>query len=189
LESDAERWDRKYLNKQHVIDLKPDPLLIRHAGLFNPNDIVIDLACGGGRHAIYLSSLGCISVAIDCSRRAIDRCKKVAGETGLPIHAFIADLDCYRFAPQCADAVICFNYLNRKLIDNVCTALKPGGIVIFKTFNENFTITNPNFNSDYTLAPGELTGMFSDFETIEVDDSCAPETNSKSFIVARKLQV
>ncbi len=186
MESDAARWDRKYLNKQHILDLQPDPLLVRHAGLFNRNDVVIDLACGGGRHAIYLAALGCFSVAIDCSRLAIDRCKQSASKSGLEIHPIVADLDYYRFAAQCADRIVCFNYLNRELCDNLCDALKPGGIVIFKTFNENFTRTNPSFNIAYTLAPGELSRLFTGFNTIEINDSCKPDTNVRSFIVARK---
>ena len=184
--NDQERWDRRYERKEHGSDLTPDPLLIEYSHLFYKTQTVVDLACGTGRNAIHLAKLGCFSVALDVSPVALRNCLKHAAGAKVEIHPVIADLNAYRFSAETVDAVICFNYLNRKLASNMQQALKPGGLLMMRTFNENFLLANPNFNSNYVLAPGDLSKMFPSLTAISKRDDCQPQAGTKSHLVARK---
>ena len=186
METDSNRWDKKYLNGGHHVDLEPDPLLVEHANLFGKFEVVVDLACGTGRHSMFLAGLGCFVIALDFSRRALRRCNELAVESDLNIHAVAADLSVFRFAPHSLDAIVCFNYLNRELTDNLHAALKPGGVLMIKTFNHNFRAVNPKFNPAYMLAPGELARMHGNLQMILLDDECQPASNTKSAVIARK---
>ena len=187
LESDSDKWDRKYLNRKHGVTSTPDPLLVESVDLLANSDVVVDLACGTGRHSIYLASLGYFTVALDCSREALEQCRISASSHNVKLHAVAADLQQFRFGPRSVDALVCFNYLNRELAQNMVDALRKGGILIFKTFNRNFQFVNANFNEAYMLAPGELKEMFGNLKSIHSSDDCQPSTNTKSFLVARKI--
>ncbi len=187
--SDAAKWDQKYLRREHGNELTPDPLLVAYSDLFDSTHTVIDLACGTGRNAVYLARLGCFTVALDCSLEALRRCQVLAQESDVQIHAVAADLNESRLAAESTDAIVCFNYLNFELADNMQASLKPGGLLIMKTFNQNFLYVNPRFNPNYVLKPGELTTTFYKLRIIELDDDCVPESKTKSFIIARKPDI
>ena len=185
--SDVAKWDSRYLRKEHGNDLTPDPLLVEYKDLFKKTHLVVDLACGTGRNSVYLAKLGCFAVALDCSREALRRCQSLAQQSSLNLLAVAADLNITRFPRESVDAFICFNYLNRELADNLQTALKADGLLVMKTFNQNFLNVNPRFNSDYVLKPGDLATMFDNLQIVALDDDCIPASNTKSFIVARKF--
>ncbi|MDE0309819.1 MAG: class I SAM-dependent methyltransferase [Acidiferrobacterales bacterium] len=184
--SDAAKWDRKYRRKEHRNELTPDPLLVEYSDRFEPAHTVIDLACGTGRNAVFVAKLGCFTVALDCSREALRRCKTLAQESDVQIHAIAADLNETRLATESTDAIVCFNYLNLELAENMQAALRPGGLLIMKTFNQNFLNINPRFNSDYVLKPGSLKTAFNQLRIVAADDDCVPQSKTKSFIVAQK---
>ena len=184
--NDQKRWERKYKQKEHGNDLSPDPLLIEHSHLFSKSQTVVDLACGTGRNTIHLAKLGCFAVALDVSSLALQNCLKQAAGAKVEIHPVIADLNSYRFSAETVDAMICFNYLNRKLASNIHHALKPGGLLMMQTFNENFLLVNPKFNPNYVLAPGELSKMFPSLLPISKRDDCRSQSATKSYLVAQK---
>ncbi len=184
--TDSERWDQKYRSRKHEELPDPDLLLIESAALFGPEDIAIDLACGTGRHAIYLASLGCHAVAIDCSHQALKQCAAHASARGLPVQLVAANLNDFRLAPSSVNAIVCFHYLNRGICGNLIDALKPNGVLIFKTFNQNFLRVKANFNPDYVLAPGELRRLFATLQPLNGSDDCQADADTKSFLVAHK---
>lgn len=183
---DAVRWDEKHLKNKHPDTPQPDPLLVDYIDLFLPGQLVVDLASGSGRHSLLLAAQGCFVVPLDCSLVALRRCRDNAHANDLNVYPVVADLTEFRFQPESLDAIICFNYLNRDLSNNICDALKPGGILVMKTFNVNFLITNPKFNSNYVLAPGELSKMFKDLEIVFLNDDCRTPDRPKSAVVATK---
>ena len=83
------------------------------------------------------------------------------------------------------DLVVCFRYLNRALFSGMKTALKPGGLLFFKTFNAHHLVSSPKFNPAYVLHPGELSQSFNDLEMIDLNDGENPKI-TQSWIVARR---
>ena len=185
--SEAAKWELRYRNKEHGNLLTPDPLLVRHAERFRQSHVVVDLACGTGRHSVFLASLGCFVIALDFSQEALHRCQSLARQNRVRIHPVAADLTETRLPPDSVDGIVCVNYLNRDLADNLQSALRAGGVLLMKTFNVNFLQVNPRFNPAYVLHPGDLSKLFGQMQIIEMSDECAPNSNTESYIVAHSL--
>jgi SAM-dependent methyltransferase len=131
----------------------PSPWIVRWASLIAPGADVLDLACGTGRHARYLSARGCAVVAVDRDPDAIATLATVTG-----VFTRVADLEGgpWPFAPASFDAVVVANYLHRPLFGPILDALRPGGMLLYETFmrgNERFG--RPS-NPDFLLRPSEL---------------------------------
>lgn len=136
----------------------PSPWVMQYAPLIKHGGQVLDLACGSGRHAIWLAQQG---YRVD----AVDRDTEVtAGLRHLEnIQLYITDLET-ETAPefkQHYDGIIVSRYLHRPLLKPLANILNPGGVLIYETFmlgNERFgKPSNPNF----LLLPDELSAVYS----------------------------
>jgi SAM-dependent methyltransferase len=125
----------------------------RFAPLVPPGE-VLDLACGGGRHARHLAALGHPVTALDRDPQAL------ALAAGPGITTIEADLEAqgaeWPFAPGRFAGIVVTNYLHRALMAQIAASLKPDGVLIYETFaigNEEFgKPSNPAF----LLGRGEL---------------------------------
>ena len=133
------------------------PWVRRYAPLI-PAGEVLDLACGGGRHARLLAGAGHAVLAVDRDAAALARA------AGQGIVTLLADLEADgqgwpwpswrgRFA-----GIVVTNYLHRPLLADLIGSLAPDGVLIYETFaagNEQFgKPSNPAF----LLTPGEMLG-------------------------------
>lgn len=131
----------------------PSPWVCRFAPLIAPGGLVLDLACGGGRHARYLASLGLRVEAVDRDARALAGLSGISGVT-----TRVADLEggAWPYGADQFAAVVVTHYLHRPLMPQLLAALAPAGVLIYETFavgNERYgRPTNP----DFLLRPGEL---------------------------------
>jgi SAM-dependent methyltransferase len=123
---------------------------------------VLDVACGGGRHAQFLLKSGFDVYAVD--REAVE----------LPgIHFVKADLESgapWPFAATRFGAIVVTNYLHRPLFPRLREALAEGGVLIYETFmagNERFG--KPS-NPDFLLRPGELIEAFRGLEVLGFEE-------------------
>lgn len=122
-----------------------------------PSGEVLDLACGGGRHARLLAALGHPVLAVDRDPQALARA------AGPGIVTFQYDLEqegaAWPFAPGRFAGINVTNYLHRPLFADLARALAPAGMLVYETFalgNERYgKPSNPAF----LLAPGELLDM------------------------------
>lgn len=119
-----------------------------------PSGEVLDLACGGGRHARLLAALGHPVLAVDRDEQAL---AQAAGPGITTLHHDLeAEGSAWPFAPGRFTGIVVTNYLYRPLFEHLANALAPGGILVYETFalgNERFgKPSNPAF----LLAPGEL---------------------------------
>lgn len=130
----------------------PSAWVARWAPLVRAGGRVLDLACGGGRHARWFAATGFDVLAVDRDVTALDtlppdmRRRQVDLEQGgWPL----ADE-----APF--DAIVVTNYLHRPLWPHLLDALAPGGVLIYETFAQgNETVGKPS-NPAFLLRPGEL---------------------------------
>ena len=132
-------WNERYRAGEQLFET-PSPLVERFAGSLAPGD-ALDLACGPGRNALYLASLGWRVTAVDGSAVAIDllRAKAQArlrpdfdDARSLRIEAQVADLEQAGFSipPGAFDLICDCYYLQRNLFDAMKTGLRPGGLVV-----------------------------------------------------------
>ncbi len=142
---------------QHLQQDRPSGWVVRCAPLI-PAGRVLDLACGGGRHARFLASRGHPVLAVDRDPAAV---VAVAGDL---IETGLFDLEAegasqregWPLSPAAYAGVVVTNYLHRPLMDALLQSLAPGGVLIYETFAwGNGQFGKPS-NPDFLLAPGEL---------------------------------
>jgi SAM-dependent methyltransferase len=130
------------------------PWVQRWSGLIPAAGRVLDLACGGGRHACYLASLGYRVDAVDIDLRASEPVRATAGVTWLE-----RDLenDAVEIEAQAYQGVVVTNYLHRPLLPKLLAALAPdGGVLIYETFAHGQQRFGRPRNPAHLLLPGEL---------------------------------
>jgi len=136
------------LNGAHPADglALPAPWVSRFAALIAPGGTVLDLACGGGRHARHLAALGLVVEAVDRDEAAIEALRDLPGINGL-----CADLERgpWPYMGRRFAGIVVTNYLWRPLFPQLMANLDKGGILIYETFmlgNEAFgKPSNPAF--------------------------------------------
>jgi SAM-dependent methyltransferase len=132
----------------------PSPWVVRFAPLIAPGGVVLDLACGDGRHTRYLLSRGHPVLALDSD---VSRLADLRVEPGLEaIEADLEDGSPWPLAGRRFAGIVVTSYLHRPLLPAIVAAVAEGGVLIFETFavgNERFgRPSNPAF----LLRPGEL---------------------------------
>jgi len=114
---------------------------------------VLDLACGGGRHARYFAARG-------HPVEAVDRDPAMLGSlAGLPgVTARCADLEGgpWPYEGERFAGVIVTNYLHRPLFPHLLAALGPDGALIYETFAAGNERYGRPSNPAFLLKPGEL---------------------------------
>jgi SAM-dependent methyltransferase len=129
-------WDLKY--EQGLPSLtEPDPFFVFACGRFVepsfPNaGAALDLACGLGRHALWLASRNWRVCGIDLSEVAIKKLNHAALELNLNLDLFVGDASEYKFGSARFDLIVLFYLADRNLFPKVVFALSPGGLLICK---------------------------------------------------------
>jgi SAM-dependent methyltransferase len=115
---------------------------------------VLDVACGGGRHAKYFLSRKFKVVAIDREPQVI------AGARFL--QADLEDGSPWPLPGERFEAIVVTNYLYRPLFPTLAAALAPGGVLIYETFMAGNERYGKPSNPKFLLRPGELRQAFKD---------------------------
>lgn len=139
----------------HAAIERPSDWVARFAGLI-PEGEVLDLACGGGRHARFLAGLGYTVLAVDRDAAALER---AAGPSITTLQIDLEGGHPWYFAPGRFSGIVVTNYLHRPLMPFLVGSLAEGGVLIYETFasgNEQFG--RPS-NPDFLLDRGELLGL------------------------------
>jgi SAM-dependent methyltransferase len=162
----------------HAID-DPSPWIVRWAAP-RPRGRALDVACGGGRHARYLASLGHEVTAIDRDPPDIPgvRCLRVDLEAGSP----------WPLAGETFDAVIVANYLYRPLFPALAAALAPGGMLLYETFMAGNERYGRPSNPAFLLNPGELWEAFGGLHIVAFEQGLAgaPKAAMRQRLCARR---
>ncbi|HEX6151036.1 class I SAM-dependent methyltransferase [Nocardioides sp.] len=77
---DAEEWDQRYADQELVWSAEPNQFVAAECADLPPGRAV-DLAAGEGRNAIWLARRGWQVTAVDFSRVALDKGRRLAGGT------------------------------------------------------------------------------------------------------------
>ena len=136
----------------------PARWLTAHKHLLPPGGRVLDVACGRGRHALWLAARGWPVHAIDRDAAAIAFVREEAARLALPLVADVMDLETgdARLPERAYDAIVVVHYLHRPLFPALVKALRPGGVLIYETFTVAQALRGKPTNPDFLLAPGEL---------------------------------
>lgn len=133
--------------------IPPSPWVERHLERLPPAPLVLDLACGIGRHSRLLASRGYRVLAVDRDGLAL------AGLQGLPgVTTAQLDLegDEWPLAGQSFAGIVVTNYLWRPRLPDLLALLAPDGVLIYETFMLGNEAFGKPSNPDFLLRPGEL---------------------------------
>lgn len=132
---------------------EPSPWIARFAPLIPAGGDVLDLACGGGRHARLLAGMGYCVEAVD---RDADALATLAGVAG--VESRCADLEGgpWPYYSRVFDGIVISRYLWRPLFPQIFNCLAEGGVLIYETFMEGQQLYGKPSNPAHLLRPGEL---------------------------------
>lgn len=141
----------------------PSPWITRFAPLIAERGRVLDVACGSGRHARYVHSLGLQVTGVD--RDALSIADLRADLPGQWIEADIENgpwpLPGVQF-----DAVIVTHYLWRPLWPQILASVAPGGLLLYETFADGNAAFGKPSRPDFLLRRGELLQVCSGWQVI-----------------------
>ncbi|MBS0201311.1 MAG: methyltransferase domain-containing protein [Planctomycetes bacterium] len=187
-DSDRQRWDAKYADKASTTVLPPDDWLSRHATPLAVG-VALDLACGLGHNAIWLSQHGWKVDAVDISPIGLALAEQAAERANVQTISWIAaDLDRYEPPTNHYDLVTVFRFLDRHRLPHLIErSLRTGGILIYETFSQGQLSRADNhlISAQFTLGPDELPTLFPGLEILFHDETELPD-RSVARIVGRK---
>lgn len=128
---------------------QPAPAVIRAVEKLAPG-AALDLACGTGRHAIYLAKRGWRVMAVDRSPSAIAALNAQAN--GLELETRVVDLeeDGFTIQPGRYDLILAWLYRQRELFPKIRDGVCPGGIAACSVL----------LQGRFAAEPGELSAAF-----------------------------
>lgn len=158
-----ERWNQKYRDAAGTeIWTVPDHFLLTAFSeyiqpAFPQGGSALDFAGGAGRHAIWLAKQGWEVTLIDISETGVEQARQSAGQLASRIHFVVDDLTQYKASQTQYDVVIAFFFLERKIFSEMVKAVRPGGLLVYKTHTTSqANLEGGPKNPEHLLAPGEL---------------------------------
>ena len=135
-------WDARHREAAQNSPAEPASIVSEWLPLL-PLGAALDLACGTGRHALMLAARGQFVNAVDWSGAALDilesRARKAeihlsraddtsaAGSRAHGIRLIQADLEDIQLPEALFSLILCLQYLQRSLFQQMAAALRPGG--------------------------------------------------------------
>jgi SAM-dependent methyltransferase len=152
-----------------------------------PGSHVLDLACGTGRHALWLAGLGHEVLAVDRDTKALERLQ-AAQHAHISAQQMDLETGHWPLGDMVFDAIVVTHYLWRPLWPHLINALKPNGWVIYETFAVGNEAWGSPKRADFLLKPMELLEVFASFRVVAFEEGFldAPSRVMQR-IVAQKL--
>ena len=192
--STAADWDRRFRKGDHT-GKASDPFfevsrkywpLCTSAGDRKPS--AVDIACGAGRHAVALASAGFDATATDFSPEGLRLAADLAKSQGVYIATELKDLE----APNASlgdsrfDLAFVFFYLHRPLFPAIDRCLRPGGLLIYKTYTVDQLLHGGRpRHKMYFLEHNEMLRVFPGYRVLRYEEEW--EGKGSAALIARKL--
>jgi SAM-dependent methyltransferase len=146
-----------------------------------PPGRALDVATGKGRNAVFLATRGFQVDAMDISSVALEEARKTAHVKALDINFIAADLDNAELPENAYDLIVNFNFLDRRLIPKMKTALKTGGHIVFETYLIDQKELGHPRNPAYLLGHNELLDLFHGFRVLCYREGKVFQEENESF--------
>lgn len=147
---------------------------------------VLDLACGHGRNGLFLIendiNVTFADVNIECLKGVEQSLNQYDLAKRKLANCWNIDFEKPNTAPltdKFFSAIMVFRYLHRPLFEQIKTAIKPGGMIIYETFTKQQAQFGRPKNPDFLLKPGELADIFSDWEVLHQFEGVVNSTSTE----------
>lgn len=141
----------------------PARWLVDNVDLLPAGGRVLDVACGRGRHALWIAERGWDVHAVDRNPEALQSIEQQQREAPRAGRVSTERLDLETGRPSLGHrlyaAVLVFNYLHRPLLPVILDAVADGGVLIYETFTIGQAARGQPKNPAFLLQPGELTQL------------------------------
>ena len=131
------------------------PWVRRFASAIPRDGVVLDLACGAGRHSALLASLGHRILAVDQDISAIEPLKSDSVQT----HKLDLEGSNWPLLGQQFSGIVVTNYLYRPFLEELPKMLSEGGVLLYETFADGNAAFGKPANPNFLLNSGELLAL------------------------------
>lgn len=138
-------WDERYRQKDFVWTADPNRFLVGAVEGLEPGS-ALDLACGEGRNAVWLASLGWEVDAVDFSGVAVGKARDLAGRLDVEVDFTVRDLLVWE-PPEASYDLVIVVYLQipapgrEQVWSSAAGAVRPGGtLVVIGHDSDNLTL-------------------------------------------------
>lgn len=181
------QWDEKYSRPTFIFGKSPVQFLAENYQYIPYEGTVLDMGMGEGRNAVFLAQKGYKVTGVDISSVAVKKAYLLAQEFGVKIKGVVASLEDYKIPPNTFDAIICFYYVDRSLVEKMKSWLKPGGILIYEayTIREKTKKKKEHLADNEYLKEQELLKLFPAMRVLKYEEPLH-EKEFRSSIILRK---
>ena len=136
----------------HDAILNASPWVRRFAPLIPKGGVVLDLACGAGRHSVLIAGMGHEVLAVDQDVSAV---ASLQNSLITPQHLNLEEAD-WPLKGAEFSAIVVTNYLYRPHWDELPKMLQKDGVLIYETFAQGNGDFGKPSNPNFLLNTGEL---------------------------------
>lgn len=158
------------------------PWIRRYAHLIAPAAPVLDLACGGGRHARLLARRGHPVLAVDRDPLAL---ATLAGEPGVTTLQRDLETGPWPLGHDRYGAVIVARYLHRPIMAALVAAVADDGVLLYETFAQGNEAFGKPSNPDFLLRESELLDWVSPGLRIVAFEQGREQVGGRGMVVQR----
>jgi tellurite methyltransferase len=158
----------------------------------------LDLACGLGQNSIFLTKHGLKMNGWDYSAAGLEQMAHHCSLQKVEVNQQCIDLTNTPWPNQKFDLICITAFLDRTLCPQILSHLKPGGILVYQTFNQvpdiaGETLSKPR-RPKFLLTKGELLELFNELEPLVYHDAqelaqLEHPLAGKALLIARKPAV
>ncbi len=216
MESERQTWNQRYSEGSHAPSHPDPSLPFAYKNYILPllphGGAALEVAGGSGRHSIWLAEQGlsagpvvnpdaalasprasCSGEGVpwritlnDISDVGLAQAKTTATERGLALEYLPGDAAQLDFGCERYDLVLVFWFLERAAFPKLRECLRPGGLIVYKTFTDE----QPRFwersnNPRHLLQSNELLHAFQDFRVLHYRETLIEQGVAE--LVAQKL--
>lgn len=151
--------------------------------LFPNGGSALDLAGGAGRQAIWLAQQGWEVTIIDISETGLEQARQKAGPLRSHVHFVVDDLTHFTASQMRFDVVMVFFFLERKIFPEIVRAIRPGGLLVYKTYTQAALRNGPK-NVSHLLKEGELLQLGRRLQVLDYREAVGEKATAE--LVAKK---
>ena len=131
-------WDERYNSDEYAYGKEPNQFLADNYQSI-PKGVVLSLAEGEGRNAVFLAKQGYSVTAVDGSAVGLRKAERLAKENGVEINLIYADLAEFEIGESCWDGIVsifCPLPFAQRISMNkkVVAGLRPGGVFFVEAY-------------------------------------------------------
>lgn len=186
----ADQWNERFRQGEHSSP-EPDSFVVESADYWNllpPNSrTAADIACGAGRHAVFLAKNRFQTLALDFAEQGLLTTRLRAEEHAVRVETRQLDLeaDGIDLGHDRFHLIVVVHFLHRPLFGALKRALNSGGLIVYKTYTaaQLDLPTGPN-DPRHVLESNELLERFADYRVLRYQERIQGEGTAA--IVAQK---